>query len=323
MEEKPDTFVFPDEREEKESIEVEVKANDGADVEIEVVDDAPEEDQKQVAKHTAQSSPPADVTDEELDKYTSVRAKDRIQQLGRGMNDERRAKEAAIREREEAIRYTQTILAENKRLQGTLNTNQTALLNHVKKAALVDVEAAKAAYRTAFDSGDTDAVIAAQELLTNAKIKADRISNFKPPPLQSAVNAVQPPVAAQQAPELDSKTRNWQEQNPWFGSNQKMTAYALGLHQELVDSGVSVSSDAYFDTINADMKKRFPETFEGEPAEAKPSQRPKTNVVAPVSRSTAPKKIVLTKSQEALAKRLGLPLEAYARSVMDVNRRKA
>lgn len=318
--EKPDTFVFPDEREEKDQIEVEVKTGETSDVEIEVVDDTPEEDQKHVARHVTKSAPPADVTDEELDKYTDVRLKDRLQRLGRGMHDERRAKEAAIREREEAVRYTQSVLEENKRLQSTLATNQTALINQAKKAVEADVTAAKQAYRTAFDSGDTDAVIAAQELLTNAKIKADKINNFKPPPLQTPQNTVQP---EQRAPEVDTKTREWQEQNPWFGSNQKMTAYALGLHQELVDSGVKVSSDAYFDTINADIKKRFPETFEEEPAEAKISQRPKTNVVAPVSRSTAPKKIVLTKSQEMLARRLGIPLEAYARSVMDVNRRKA
>lgn len=311
-------YEFPDEKEVREEEKIEV--------EIEVVDDTPEDDKKHVtpeALEAAPKGPPADVTDEELDKYTDVRLKDRLQRLGRGISDERRAKEAATRGHEEAIRYAQAVVEENKRLQGTLTTNQTALLDHVKRAAIFDVEVAKRAYRNAFESGDTEAVMEAQEKLTGAKIKADRVSNFKPPPLQSITNTVQPPQSAQQTPQLDDRTQDWQAKNKWFGENQKMTAYALGLHKELVDAGVTLSSDEYYDAINSDIRKRFPETFDQEePADAKPSPRQKSNNVAPDSRSTAPKKIVLTRTQEALAKRLGLPMEVYARSVMELNRRK-
>ena len=116
---------------------------------------------------------------------------------------------------------------------------------------------------------------------------------------------------------MDSKTRDWHEQNSWFGTDRKMTAYALSVHEDLVESGITPSSDRYYQTIDADIRKRFPEAFEGD--EANTSQR-RSNV-SPATRSTAPRKVVLTQSQVNIAKRLGVPLELYARKVAEEMRK--
>jgi len=286
------------------------------DTKIEVINDTPAEDQNRTPLREA----PAEVTDEELTKYSDQKLKDRLAHLGKGYHEERRAKETASRERDEALRMAQSVVEENKKLQGSLANNQNALLEQAKKVVGSEIEDAKREYKAAYESGDSDGVIAAQAKLTTATIKADRVNNFRPAPVQAPQNVVQPPQQAQQ-PQLDTKTREWNEQNPWFGSNRKMTAYALSLHEDLVESGVPVASDEYFNSINSDIRNRFPETFAEEPAEAKSSQRTKSNVVAPASRSTAPKKVVLTQTQVNIAKRLGVPLELYARKVAEEMRK--
>ena len=286
------------------------------DTKIEVINDVPPEDQNR----TPMKEAPAEVTDEELTKYSDQKLKDRLSHLGKGYHEERRAKEAALREREEAIRFAQNTAAENQRLQGSLANNQNALLEQAKKVVGSEIEDAKREFKAAQEAFDTDGIIEAQQKLNAAMIKADRVNNFRPAPVQAPKNVVQPQPQVQQ-PQLDTKTREWNEQNPWFGNNRKMTAYALSVHEDLVESGVQVASDEYFDSINADVRKRFPETFAEEPAEAKSSQRTKSNVVAPASRSTAPKKVVLTQTQVNIAKRLGVPLELYARKVAEEMRK--
>jgi hypothetical protein len=302
--------------EEKTEYEVEDGVILDGDTKIEIVSDVPPEDQGRTPLREA----PADVTDEELTKYSDQKLKDRLAHLGKGYHEERRAKEAAMREKDEAFRVAQAAVAENQRLQGSLATNQNALLDQAKKVVANEIEEAKREYKAAHESFDTDAILAAQEKLTAAKIKADRVNNFKPAPVQPPQPVVQPPQQVQQPPPLDPKTREWQDSNPWFGANRKMTAYALSLHEDLVESGIPVASDAYYERINADIKERFPEAFDGESAEAKTSQRGRSNV-APASRSTASKKVVLTQTQVNLAKRLGLPLDVYARSVAELNRK--
>lgn len=298
------TFEFPDEIETPPA-------------EIEVVDDTPEKDQGRTLLREA----PAEVTEDELSKYSDQKLKDRLAHLGKGYHEERRAKESATRERDEAFRMAQSVVEENKRLQGSLASNQSALLDQAKRVVASEIEDAKREYKQAYEAGDTEALVTAQGKLTNASIKADRVQNFKPAPVQEPKNVVQPVPQVQQVPQVDAKTRDWQEQNPWFGDNRKMTAYALSLHEDLVDSGVRVSSEEYYQNIDADMKKRFPESFAEEPAEAKSSQRTKSNIVAPASRSTAPKKVVLTQTQVNIAKRLGVPLELYARKVAEEMRK--
>ncbi len=305
------TFSFPD--------EIEAKANATGEEkdEIEVVDDTPVVDQGR----TLLTEAPADVTDEELTKYSDQKLKDRLAHLGKGYHEERRAKEVASRERDEAVRMAQSVVAENQKLQGSLATNQNALLEQAKRTVASEIEDAKRAYREAQESFDTDGIIEAQQKLNTAMIRADRVANYRPPPVQAPQNVVQPQQQAQQAAQLDSKTQAWQEGNAWFGSNRKMTAYALSLHEDLVESGIPVASDEYYKRINADVRERFPETFAGDAADAPTSQRRQSNVVAPATRSTAPRKVVLTQTQVNLAKRLGVPLELYARKVAEEMRK--
>jgi hypothetical protein len=300
-------FKFPDEKPvkaEEEKLEVSVES----DVEVEVVDDTPEADRNRPPMKEA----PADVTDEELASY-SENAKKRIQHFSKGYHEERRAKEAALREREEALRLAQSVIEENKKLQSNLGQGQQALLEQAKKVVAQELEQAKRQYKEAYESGDSDKLVEAQEALTSAKIKAERVNNFKPP-LQKPKPVVQPdpePVV----PQVDPKVSAWREANPWFGDNKRMTAMALTIHQELVDSGVDTRSDEYFNRINAEMRQVFPDAF--------PSEKPvkKASVVAPATRNTAPRKIVLTRTQETLAKRLGLTNEQYARAVAEEMRK--
>lgn len=303
-----DTFKFPHEKEEapaEDKVEFEVE---GAETEVEVVDDTPEQDRGR----TPMKEPPEDVSDEELEKYSeSVRK--RIKHFSKGYHDERRAKEAAMREKEEAIRIAQALAEENKKLQGSVGQNQAALLEQAKKVVATEVEQAKAKLKEAHESGDTEAFIAAQEELTSAKIKAERIANFKQPFAKPAEPVVQTAPQPEQPVPLDQKATAWKESNPWFGANRGMTAYALALHQDLVDNGVNPTSDDYYERINKSVRDRFPEAFS--------SEKPKKSVVAPATRSTAPRKIVLTQTQVTLAKRLGVPLELYARQVAEEMRK--
>ena len=301
-------FKFPDEKPAAKAEEEKLEVSVESDVEVEVVDDTPEEDRNRPPMKEA----PADVTDEELASY-SENAKKRIQHFSKGYHEERRAKEAALREREEALRLAQSVIEENKKLQSNLGQGQQALLEQAKKVVAQELEQAKRQYKEAYESGDSDKLVEAQEALTSAKIKAERVNNFKPA-LQKPKPVVQPdpePVV----PQVDPKVNAWREANPWFGDNKRMTAMALTIHQELVDSGVDTRSDEYFNRINAEMRQVFPDAF--------PSEKPvkKASVVAPATRNTAPRKIVLTRTQETLAKRLGLTNEQYARAVAEEMRK--
>jgi hypothetical protein len=314
-----DEFKFPDEAESKEAKaeeKVDFEVEGESEPEIEVVDDTPAEDRGR----KPMAEPPKDVTDEELAKYDEGVQK-RIKHFTKGYHEERRAKETAEREREEALRLAQAVLEENKKLKGSVNQNQTALLEQAKRVVSNEVETAKRMYKEAYESGDSDKLVEAQEALTIAKIRADKVNNFKPTPLQEEETPVQINQQPTRAAPVDEKLLAWQDQNQWFGSNKRMTAYALGLHEDLVSEGIPSGSDEYYRRINADIRERFPDQVgAGESVDAKP-QRTKSNVVAPATRSTAPKKIVLTQTQVNLAKRLGVPLELYARKVAEEMRK--
>ena len=310
-------FEFPDEAEEnprKGGKVVEPEADETP--EIEVVDDTPPEDRGR----KPMTEPPKEVTDDELSKYDESVQK-RIKHFTKGYHDERRAKESAEREREEALRFAQSLAEENKKLKGSVNQNQTALLEQAKKVVANELAVAKRQYKEAYEAGDSDALVDAQEALTSAKMKADKVNNFRPTPLQEEETPVQITQRPQPAAPVDEKLLAWQDQNQWFGSNKRMTAYALGLHEDLIGEGIPAGSEEYYRRINADMRERFADQFGAdEPADAKP-QRTKSNNVAPATRSTAPRKIVLTQTQVNLAKRLGVPLELYARKVAEEMRK--
>jgi hypothetical protein len=294
---------------EEEKIEIEVEGEEKP--EVEVVDDTPPEDRDR----KPMTDPPADVTDDELAQY-SESVKKRIQHFAKGYHEERRAKEAALREHEAAVQLAQKLYEENKKLQGSQAQSQQVLLEQAKKVVQNEVEDAKRKLKEAYDAGDSDKLLEAQEALTAAKIRADRVNNFKPAPVQEEKPVVQPAPQAVTSPQetkVDPKAAAWQDENSWFGTDEEMTAVALTVHRKLVASGVDPNSDDYYRSINRRMREVFPSAFTSE----KPEKRKSSPVVAAATRSTAPRKIVLTQSQVNIAKRLGVPLEAYARQVAE------
>tara|TARA_R110000868_G_scaffold25246_7_gene98536 strand:- start:1059 stop:1982 length:924 start_codon:yes stop_codon:yes gene_type:complete len=302
------TFEFPD--------EIEAKAGKSpAKVEapeIEIVDDTPAADRNR----KPMTEDPVDPTDEEMEAY-SESAKKRIKHFTKGYHEERRAKEAALREREEAVRIAQAIAEENRSLKGSLNQGQQALIEQTKTVIATELENGKREYKAAYEAGDSDALLAAQEKLTAAKLREDRVNNFRPAPLQDEKHVIQ----TQQAP-VDAKAETWKESNEWFGSDDEMTSFALGLHMKLVKGGISPTSDEYYQKVDSRMRQVFPEKFDStETADAPTPRVQKQNVVAPATRSTAPRKVVLTQSQVNVAKRLGVPLELYARKVAEEMRK--
>lgn len=290
--------------------EVEVEAKE--EVEIEVVDDTPKKDRKRKA-----SEPPEDVTEEELENY-SEKVRKRIQHFSKGYHDERRAKETAERERKELERYAKQLADENKELQEVKVKTQKALLEQSKKQAEKDVNVAKYAYKKAYDAGDADKVLDAQEKLTDAKMKLSKLDD-----VDTSLQEEETPVQSEQrAAQPDEKASNWAKNNTWFGSDDEMTAYAMGVHNKIVKDGVDPSSDEYYETINSRMRSTFSDYFgEDGQTEEQETKKRKSNVVAPASRSTSPKKVTLTRTQVAIAKKLGVPLELYAKKVAEEMRK--
>ena len=290
------------------------------DVEIEIEDDTPEADRGRKA-----APPPQEVTDEELENY-SEKVKNRIKHFSKGYHDERRAKEAALREREALEAYAKKLVDENQKLKGSVDQSHNTLIQSAKKQVEGELSMAKAQYKQAYDSGDPDSILEAQTMLNAAQIRMERVNSLKPKqiqPLQTRETPVQPQVNAPQPQvERDEKAESWRDDNPWFGSDDEMTAFALGLHNKLTKDGVDPRSDEYYEKINSRMRQVFPDQFddgiEDEPAS---TQRKSSNVVAPATRSTSPKKIRLTQSQIAIAKKLGVPLETYAKQAAELMRK--
>ena len=287
-------------------------------VEIEIVDDTPPQDKnrKPLQAEPPQESEGDDEQEFELDNY-SDKVKKRINQLSHKYHDERRAKESVLRQQEEALRYAQAVRAENERLQQTLAMGYQEYAKEAQSSIESQEKLAEDKYRRAADTGDTDSMLAAQKELSALALKKDRLLNMQPPqqaPLQSQqqpvyneTNVVSRPP---QAPQRDEKAEDWAAKNPWFGADEEMTSLAYGLHSKLVKSGIDPTSDEYYATIDKRMRDVFPDYF------GKPKEKPKaSSPVAPAGRTTAGKKMTLTATQVALAKKLGVPLEQYAKHV--------
>jgi len=315
-------FEFPDEKEAKESKqESKLEANqvEFDESEIEIIDDTPED----LKGKSKEADVPA-ATPEELEKINSDRVVKRIQQLNRGLNYERDRAAALEREKEEAFNLAKAIMEENKKLKGSLSQGQTALVEQAKKAVELELATAKKKFKEAYDAGDSDALAEAQDEITTAKIKADRINNFKPRALQEEEKEVKIPQQQvdSQPVARDTRALGWQQRNQWFGQDDEMTSFALGLHQKLVKSGVDPRSDEYYEKIDSRIRQVFPDQFaeEGESEDAEEPRQKKANVVAPVTRSTSSKKVTLTQTQVALAKKLGVPLELYAKQIAEMRK---
>lgn len=288
------------------------------DFEVEVIDDTPEQD-----RDREPGEPPEEVTEDELLSY-SEKVRRRIQHFSKGYHDERRAKETALRERQELERIARQLVEENQRLKGDYGKSQTVLMQQAKRVVETEMAQAKAAYKQAYENGDSDKLVEAEEKLATARSKAQRLAAFEKNSLQNTNSGVQQPqrsqnpAPAQQKPASvppDPKAQDWAKQNRWFGQDDEMTSFALGLHNKLVKDGVDPKSDTYYERLNARMREVFPNQFG--------STGNKGSVVAPATRSTAPKKVKLTKSQVAIAKRLGVPLNIYAQKVAEQMRKEA
>jgi hypothetical protein len=299
-------------------VEKEVEAKGKPEVDIEIEDDTPEEDRGRtpLPKEIVQ-----ELEADELEEY-SDKVKTRLKQMKKVWHDERRAKDEAAREREEALAFARNALEENKRLKSRLTEGEKSFLDTARGAAELEMEMAKRAYKEAYEAGDSDKVVEAQAKLSEVNFKLQRIKDYRPSLQTPEIEVNSNQQQQVQVPRPDQKTIAWQERNTWFGVDEEMTSLALGLHQKLEKQYGKgfVGTDEYWDRVDTTIRKRFPENFEEEEIKTtngggKPvtrTEKPAT-VVAPASRSTSSKKIVLKQSQLMIAKKLGLTPEQYAR----------
>ena len=315
-------FKFPDEiddidDQEQENLEVTAET-DGDDLEIVIEDDTPEEDRgvEPLPEEIKQELETVDKS-----KEYSKNVKDKFTKYKKAWHDERRAKEAAYREQQEALRIAQQMLDENKRLKDMLHSGEKELISNYQVSAELELDKAKTNYREAYDSGDPDKLIAAQEEMFRAQIKLDKAKNFRPT-VQNVESEVQiPQQRTQQPAQTDDRVAEWVADNKWFVDPKKapMRRYAEAYHSELESTyGAGfVGTEKYYEEIDAEMRRRFPEEF-GDKANADeaPKRTKPSTVVAPARRSTSSKKIVLNKSQMATIKKLGISPEQYVREQM-------
>jgi hypothetical protein len=309
-----ENYKFPDEEEVKS-----VDADKEDDFEVEIEDDTPPED-----RNKTPSDPEfvESLERDELDEY-SAEAKKKIAGFRKIYHDERRKADAADRERQEALDIAKKLYEENKALKGKVNSSEAVAVDSFKTSAEQELAMAKKEYRDAYESGDGDKLVEAQERMTTAKIKLDRVFDAtqnlnQRRALQEQENDVQISQQPVQQPIRDTKAQGWQEKNSWFGQDDEMTSLALGLHEKLVkQNGMAyATTDEYYKRIDETMRKRFPENFEDVDDEKPQSKAKPSTVVASASRSTSSKKVRLTTSQQAIAKKLGLTNEQYARELI-------
>jgi len=284
-----DKYKFPDEEDQ---------------FDIEVEDDTPEEDQ-------GREPMPDDIVksleEDELESY-SGEVRQRFKQLKKVWHDERRAKEAITRENQEALSTAKRLLEENRKMRSMINNGQTEYVGAIKQSVEMKLEKAKQIYKEAYESGDTDRMLEAQEQLTKNAFEMEKVNSYKPTPLQEPNFEVQ----QQQQPQVDQTALAWQERNKWFGQDEEMTAAALGLHAKLKKEGVQVGSEEYYATLDKTMRRRFSENF----GDSEAPRKRAPSVVAPATRSTGSKKVRLTTSQMNTIKRLNITPEQYVKEVL-------
>ena len=302
-----------------------------SDVDVEVVDDRPPEDRRPPAKEGKEE----EGGDEELEGY-SDKVKKRINKLRYQQHEERRQREAAEKMREEAVRVAQKYADENKKYHAIIQEGEQYLVHQIRERANLALEQAKSHYRQAYEEGNTDKVVEAQEAMMRAQsefqsadyqmnqINAER-QRFAQQPQRQQFPEPQPAVQqpqpqAQEPPKPTEKAAKWAQDNPWFGQEKDMTALAYGVHERLVrDEGYDPNSDEYFETIDRTMRSKFPEYFgDEEVSTEEPAAKSPPVVTAPSSRNNGakPRKVKLTRTQLSLAKRLGLTPEQYANQLV-------
>ena len=325
-----ENYKFPDEVDEvkdegkpvEEEVEAKGKPAENEDkIEIEIEDDTPVEDR---GRRASKPEFVEKVEKDELDQY-SQEARSKIDAFRKFYHDERREKEKALREQQEAIEVAKKLYEEVKQLKGKVHSSEEAAISSFKTSAERELDIAKREYKEAYDAGDSEKLVEAQDKLTTAKMKIEKADSYaeninQRRALQEQENEVKIPQQTEAAPVRDQKAVAWQERNSWFGQDDEMTSLALGLHEKLVkENGLAyATTDEYYKRIDETMRRRFPENFQDEKVDDEkslPRVKPST-VVAPASRSTSSKKIKLNTSQLAIAKKLGLTPEQYARELI-------
>jgi hypothetical protein len=304
---------------------------------IEVVDPRKKEDRKPKKAEAAKDS---DDDESEVENY-SARVRKRIDKLKYEFHEERRQREEAARLRDEAITYAQRIQEENKRLTSLVGETQKAIQQQIVEKAKAAYSLAENELKRAHEAGDADAIVKAQQKLTQAQLTeaaapayARKLTEAKLAAPVQAEAAPAPKVdplqqVARSVPKPDPKASAWQSRNEWFGSDPEMTNFAYGVHQKLLSEYGEdfASTDRYYEAIDNRMRQVFPDRFSEEDdgydsyEESKPVRTAtprRVPVVAPAKRSSgsAPRKVQLTATQVALAKRLGLTPQQYASQVM-------
>ena len=315
---KGDDFKFPDE------ISTSVEDADEK-FEIEIEDDTPKAD-----RNRKPAPPPEDPTDDELSSYDE-KVQARIKKFTRGYHDERRAKEEALRERKAAEDFAKQVFEDNKRLKQQLSSGSEVFIEQNKSTAQAELAAAERSYKEAYEAGDPDLIAAAQTKIAKAALKLDKAENMQP--IQVEDTEFEPPKREVPEQKLPPRTAKWIEDNSdWWGKDEEMTAAASGLDRKLQrEYGADfIGSKEYFETIDKTMRKRFPEHFENAqsdeddlpPKKSEPEEEfvqiratKPASVVAPATRSTPPTRIKLKASEVAIARRLGVTPEQYAKQV--------
>ena len=283
-------------------------------LEIEIVDDVEEDDKPRVSEkdYTGPEIP----EDDEIESY-SERVQKRMKKLSFEAKEAERQRQSLAREREELLRVTQTFHSENEKLRQQLQQNEGTLVAQAKARLEAQLSQAKASYKEAYELGDTEKMIEAQEKLTSLNNDMYRVNNYKPRPAQQPAPQAAQQAQRPQAPKLDERQERWLSENDWYGKDRQMTAFALGVHEELVYNGVDPNSEKYYSEINQQVRQRFADKFEDDLEEVEVAPKKKANVVAPATRSSKnPQKVKLTQTQVALAKRLGLTPQQYAAQLL-------
>ena len=248
------------------------------------------------------------VEEDELDKVSDSVQK-RIDKLTYKMRE-------AERQRDEAVNYAQSIHTDNSQLKEKLKNSDSSLFKEYDNRIQSDLERAKSNLKDAQELGDGDAIATATENLSRSAAESENLKRLSAQQQLRQQRAEQQPAQAprqSQAPAApDPKAEEWASKNKWFGDDQAMTFAAFGVHKELVEQGVDPTSDDYYVQVDSRMQEYFPQKFSNE--QSKPVQQVAASSRGATGKKNA-RKVKLTPSQVAIAKRLNVPLEEYAKHI--------
>lgn len=301
-----------------------VKAEDGEEdkIEIEVVDDTPLADQN---RRPPEDVPEGDLDEDEIAGYSSNVQK-RIRQLTFKHNEERRQREAAERERDEAANLAKRALADVEASRRNVTQGENLFVEQAKQRVAAQIAEAQRTFKEAYEAGDADALVKAQANLSSLQNEEFRLKAYRPQQQpartvpQPGAQGQQPPVTTQTPtiPKPSARAETWAQKNAWFGKegSEDITAQAFVAHERAIKSGIAPDSDEYYAEIDRAVRKTFPDRFsdaQGQQERSRPGV-----VVAPASRQSSqnPRKVTLTQTQVSLAKRLGLTIEQYAAQLL-------